>query len=130
MQPRLFVIVLFTIALASSATPAVAQTDGLISGAVTADADGSVVSGAVVELQSGERVTPLQATTGADGHFAFPRLVSGDYVLTVTHISFQEKRYRLSLKPREVQNVNVAMALKPVQEAVDVIEGLIRLVGP
>ena len=120
MQPRLFVIVLFAIALASSATSAVAQTDGVITGSVTADADGSVVSGAVVELQSGERVTPLQATTGADGHFAFPRLVSGDYVLTVAHNSFQEKRYRLSLKPREVQNVNVAMALKPVQEAVDV----------
>lgn len=120
MQPRLFAFVLFTIALATTATPAVAQTDGVISGVVTADADGSVVSGAVVELESGVLPTPLQATTGADGHFAFPRLVSGDYVLTVTHISFQEKRYRLSLKPREVQNVNVAMVLRPVQEAVNV----------
>ena len=120
MRPRLFVIVLFVIVVASSATTALAQTDGVISGAVTAAADGSVVSGAVVELQSGALLTPLQVTTNPDGHFMFSRLVSGDYVLTVTHISFQERRYRLSLKPREVQNIDVAMVLRPVQEAVSV----------
>jgi hypothetical protein len=120
MQRRFFVTMLFMIGLASSATPALAQTDGVIRGAVTADADGSVVSSAIVELQSGALPAPLQVTTSADGHFAFPRLVSGDYILTVTHTNFQEKRYRLSLKPREVQNVDVAMVLRPVQEAVNV----------
>ena len=120
MHRRLFGTMLFVIGLASSATPALAQTDGVIRGAVTADADGSVVSGAIVELQSGTLPAPLQVTTSADGHFAFPRLVSGDYILTITHTSFQEKRYRLSLKPREVQNVDVVMTLRPVQEAVNV----------
>jgi outer membrane receptor protein involved in Fe transport len=120
MRPQLFGIVLFTMILASSATRALAQTDGVITGEVTANADGSVVPGAVVELRSAALLTPLQVTTSADGHFAFPRLVAGDYILTVTHISFQEKRYRLSLKPREVQNVDVAMVLRPVQEAISV----------
>ena len=122
MRQQLFHPVLWGIAFViGGGAPAFAQTDGAISGGVTAQADGSVVSGAVVELQSAALATPLEATTTPDGHFAFTRLVPGDYVLTVGHASFQERRFRLSLKPREVQNIDVALVLKPVQEAVDVI---------
>lgn len=121
MCQRLFHPVLLGIAFVlGGVAPAFGQTDGAISGAVTAEADGSVLSGAIVELQTAALATPLEATTTTDGHFAFPRLVPGDYVLTVSHTSFQEKRFRLSLKPREVQNVDVALALRPVQEAVSV----------
>jgi carboxypeptidase family protein len=122
MRQQLFHPVLWGIAFViGAAAPVFAQTEGAISGGVTAQADGSVVSGAVVELQSAALATLLEATTSGDGHFAFTRLVPGDYVLTVGHASFQEKRFRLSLEPREVQNIHVALALKPVQEAVDVI---------
>jgi hypothetical protein len=49
----------------------------------------------------------IQTTTTLEGHFSFPRLVPGDYVLTVTHASFQDEQYRLSLKLREVQALEV-----------------------
>jgi outer membrane receptor protein involved in Fe transport len=62
----------------------------------------------------------MRTTTTSDGHFAFPRLVPGDYALTVTHASFQQERYQLSLKPREVQNLELALALGQVQDAVHV----------
>ncbi|MGH9255239.1 MAG: TonB-dependent receptor [Vicinamibacterales bacterium] len=121
MHERLVKVVLFVIALALGvATPALAQGEGAIHGTVTAQADGSVLPGAVVELQGAALPAPLRMTTTPDGHFAFPRLVPGDYVLAVTHASFREERYRLSLKPREVQNIESALVLRPVQESVDV----------
>lgn len=117
-------IVLFGIATALSiAAPALAQGEGAIHGTVTARADGSALPGALVDLQGSALPAPLRMTTPTDGHFAFPRLVPGDYVLTITHPSFQEDRYRLSVKPREVYNLRSALALRPVQESVEVTAG-------
>ena len=62
----------------------------------------------------------MTTTTTAEGQFAFPRLVPGDYILAVTLAGFQDERYRLSLKPREVQTLEVTLALRPVQESVQV----------
>lgn len=114
-------VVLFVIAtVLGAATPSLAQGEGAIHGTVTARADGSALPGAVVELQGAALSAPMQTTTTPDGHFAFPRLVPGDYVLAITHASFREERHRLSLKPREVQNLDVALVLRPVQESVEV----------
>jgi outer membrane receptor protein involved in Fe transport len=121
MRQQSFYRVICAIAfLLSAAGPAYAQADGAINGAVTAEADGSGVPDAVVELQGVLLSSPLRITTTVDGHFVFPRLVPGDYVLTVSHASFQGRQFRLSLKPREVQNIAVALALRPVQEVVEV----------
>ena len=121
MHQKLFKVVLFVIAIAlSAAAPARAQGEGAIHGTVTAQADRSALPGAILELQSAALPAPLKTTTSTDGHFAFPRLVPGDYVLTITHASFREERHRLSLKPREVQNLEFALGLRPVQESVEV----------
>lgn len=114
------------IAIASvlaGATPALAQGESAIHGTVTAQVDGSTLPGAVVELQGAVLPAPLTMTTMTDGHFAFPRLVPADYLLTITHASFQEGRYRLSLKPREARNLEVALVLRAVQESVEVTAG-------
>ena len=97
-----------------------AQGESAIHGTVKARADGSALPGAIVELQGAAVSSAMKTTTTTDGHFAFPRLVPGDYMLTVTHASFQDERYRLSLKPREVQTLELALALRPVQESVEV----------
>ena len=97
-----------------------AQGEAAIHGTVTARADGSAVPGAIVQLQGAGLATPLNATSGADGHFVFARLAPADYVLTVTRADFSEQRYRLSLKPRETYNLDVALVLRPVQESVNV----------
>ena len=121
MHRRLIRVVLFAAALAlATATPTLAQGESGIYGTVTAQANGSALPGAVVELQGAALPARLQTTTTGDGRFAFPRLVPGDYALTVTHTGFQEQRYRLSLKPREMQSIEVALALQVVQESVEV----------
>ena len=97
-----------------------AQGEAAIHGTVTARADGSAVPGAIVRLQGTGLPAPLNATTGADGHFVFARLAPADYVLTVTRTDFSEQQYRLSLKPRETYNLDVALVLRPVQESVNV----------
>jgi outer membrane receptor protein involved in Fe transport len=124
MRQELFVVVPFAIAaVLASATPARAQGEGVIHGAVTAQADRSALPGAVVELQGAVLTAPLTMATATDGRFAFPRLVPGDYVLRVTLAGFLDEQYRLSLKPREVHNVELALVLRPVQESVEVTAG-------
>jgi len=121
MRRGLFTVVFVALAvILAAAAPARAQGEGAIHGTVTAQADRSALPGAVVELRGAALDPPLTATTPADGQFSFPRLVPGEYVLTVAHASFREERYRLSLKPREVQNIGVALVLRPLQESVEV----------
>ena len=104
----LFVLV---VCLATATRAVLAQGEAAIHGTVTARADGSALPGASCRTP-GRRVTCADADNDrADGHFAFPRLVPADYVLIVTHADFSEQRYRLSLKPREVYNLEVALAL-------------------
>ena len=119
---KLFTAVSLAIALIlGAAVPTSAQGDSAIHGIVKARADGSALPGAVVEIQGAALSSTMTTTTTAEGQFAFPRLVPGDYMLTVTHTSFQDERYRLSLKPREVQTLELALALRPVQESVQVV---------
>ena len=123
---KLFAAVSLAIALIlGAAVPTSAQGDSAIHGIVKARADGSALPGAVVELQGDALSSAMTTTTTAEGQFAFPRLVPGDYMLTVTHASFQDERYRLSLKPREVQTLELALALRPVQESVQVVAAAI-----
>ena len=103
-----------------AAVPTSAQGESAIHGNVTARADGSALAGAVVQLQGGAVSSAMTTTTTVEGQFAFLRLVPGDYVLTVALANFQDERYRLSLKPREVQTLSVALALRPLQESVQV----------
>src|SRR6185295_15932916 len=84
--------------------PVRAQAEGAIRGTVVAKADGSPVPGAKIRLERGAIPEPMEETTGAEGQFVFPRLAPGDYVLTVSREQFQETRYLVSIRPREVQN--------------------------
>ena len=118
---KLFMAVPLAIVLIlGAAVPTSAQGESAIHGIVKARADGSALPGAVVELQGDALSSAMTTTTTVEGQFAFLRLVPGDYMLTVTLASFQDERYRLSLKPREVQTLELALALRPVQESVQV----------
>jgi outer membrane receptor protein involved in Fe transport len=87
---------------------------------VVTKADGSSLPGAGIVLQGATLPEPLKATTRTDGQFGFPRLAPGDYLLTVSHDTFREEQYRLSLRPREVRTVTLEMTLRTVQELVEV----------
>jgi outer membrane receptor protein involved in Fe transport len=100
--------------------PVAAQGEGAIRGTVTARADGTALPGAIVRLEGAALAMPVKTTTMADGRFAFPRLLPGEYVLGIKHDNFQEEQHRLSLKPREVQNIVIALVLTRLQESVEV----------
>ena len=120
-MPKLFAGVLLVIVIIlGAAVPTSAQGESAIHGIVKARADGSALPGAVVEIQGAALSSATTTTTTAEGQFAFLRLVPGEYTLTVTLANFQDERYRLSLKPREVQTLNVTLALRPVEESVEV----------
>ncbi|MBI4479861.1 MAG: TonB-dependent receptor [Acidobacteria bacterium] len=99
---------------------ALAQGDGAIHGEVVAQADGSPVPGAVIQLTAAALPKSLETISAEDGHFGFQRLVPGDYELTVSHENFQSARYQLVLKPREVQNLTLSLALRTVEEMIEV----------
>jgi len=103
-----------------TASRVLAQGEAAVHGTVTASADGSAVPGAIVQMQGGGLPVVMKATTTADGQFVFSRVAPADYVLTITHADFSERRYQLSLKPRDEYNVAVALTLRPVREAVTV----------
>jgi outer membrane receptor protein involved in Fe transport len=126
MNRQLFMVVcVVTTVVLGVATPSLAQGEGAIHGTVTARADGSALPGATVELQGAALSAPAKTTTTPDGHFSFPRLVPGDYTLTITHAGFQGEHYQLSLKPREVQNLELRMDLRPVEESLEVAASLL-----
>jgi outer membrane receptor protein involved in Fe transport len=131
MQRTMFHVAVLAFAIVfSTATGARAQADGSVRGTVTARADGSPVPAASVELQGAILPAPLQTTTTIEGRFAFQRIVPGDYLLTITHPGFREERHRLSLKPREVQQVEFALVLRSVQESVEVSAALPSVYSP
>ena len=116
-----FVIALFGVScLLGGAPRALAQGEGAVHGTVMARVDRSPVPGAVVELQSSALSAPATLTTVADGRFVFPRLVPAEYMLTVTHATFQKQEYRLVLKPREVRHIELSLEIQPLQESVRV----------
>jgi outer membrane receptor protein involved in Fe transport len=111
--------VLLALAFSVGSTSAFAQGEGAIHGVVTARADGSVVAEALIELKGNPPATS-RATTSADGRFTFTRLTPGDYEVAVTHGSFQPRRFRLSLKPREVFTLDAALDLRRLEQSVNV----------
>ncbi len=111
-------------------TPLVhAQGEGAIHGAVIAQADHSALPHADVWLEGHTLPEPLRTTTGDDGHFGFQRLVPCQYSLVVAHAGFLEERTHFWLKPREVKNVTLQLALRPLAETVEVTAESVAVAG-
>src|SRR5437867_11421938 len=97
-----------------------AQSDAAIRGIIKAEADGSVLPNAAVQLNSPVLGVALQAKSGQDGQFIFQRLAPGPYTLAVSHADFRDQRVALTLKPREVQNITVQLSLRGIEQSVEV----------
>src|SRR5438876_771297 len=96
------------------------QSESAIYGTVAAKADGSVLPNSAVRIQSEATSTVLTTTTGSDGRFTFTALVPGQYMIAVSHENFQEQALRLTLKPREVQNIRFELPIRGIAESVEV----------
>src|SRR5262245_32329662 len=97
-----------------------AQSDQAIHGVVIAKADQTTLPDTLVRLEGPTLPVPLQTTTGPDGHFAFQRIIPGDYILTLVHNNFSDERLQFTLKPRELKNLTVEMTIQPVSTEVQV----------
>ncbi|MBI3895075.1 MAG: TonB-dependent receptor [Acidobacteria bacterium] len=97
-----------------------AQGEGAIHGAVVAKADGSALPNTMVRLEGISVPVSLETQTADDGHFGFQRLIPGDYSLVVRRQDFAEERIRFTLKPREVRNITLELALATVAQSVEV----------
>jgi outer membrane receptor protein involved in Fe transport len=97
-----------------------AQADGAIHGVVVALADGSVLPGVRIELRGEPPLPSIEADTGPDGRFVFPRLIPGDYLLSAHHQDFAVVQYRVTLRPREVRNIDIEMTLRPIEQSLTI----------
>ena len=121
MNMKSFLVRLVLLSALSSWIPALhAQDGGAIHGAVLAKADGSAILGATVRLEGITVPVSLTARSAGDGHFGFQRLVAGEYSLMVEHPNFLGERVRFTLKPRELLNLTLQLALQPLREAMEI----------
>ena len=74
-------LILFSLLLAWPASALSQQIYGRLEGAAS-DAQGLVLPGVTVTLESDELVAPRTATTDVDGSYRFAQLVGGSYNLT------------------------------------------------
>src|SRR5438552_12145367 len=109
------------------------QSESAIYGIVAAKADGSVLPNSAVRIQSEATSTVLTTTTGSDGRFTFTGVVPGQYTIAVSRENFQEQTLRLTLKPREVQNIKFELPIRGIAESVEVqapIEPIVSTYSP
>jgi hypothetical protein len=108
---------------AQNAQPASAATDpqppASISGTIV-DQSGAVVPGAQIKL-SGEHKQPLQATSGTNGEFFFPKVDPGPFQLAITSSGFDPKTFSGTVHPGEVETLPlIAMNVAPARTEVEV----------
>src|SRR5881396_1336684 len=109
------------------------QSESAIYGTVAAKADGSVLPNSAVRIRSEATSTVLTTTAGSDGRFTFTALVPGQYTIAVSRENFQEQALRLTLKPREVQNIRFELPIRGIAESVEVqapIEPIVSTYSP
>jgi len=112
-------VILVFACLAGAPAIARAQTEAAVRGRVILERDGSVLPHARVTLQEDDR-EPAIAATDEGGAFTFSALRPGSYTLAAEHEGFLPAIVRFVLKPREVKLLDVALAIRPLQEQVEV----------
>jgi outer membrane receptor protein involved in Fe transport len=116
------VVSLITVALVGlvGAAPVQAQEEIAIRGQVVAEADRSAVSGTQITLREETGQQAAITTTDESGAFSLQHLRPGVYTLTAEHDGFEAGRLQFVLKPREIKVVALALAIRTIQQRVDV----------
>jgi len=110
-----------------AAAPLQAQGEAVIRGRVSAAADGSALAGASLSLRpEGAGETRHTSSDGA-GRFTFPLVTPGEYRLVISAGGFTPDAVALTVEPREVRTLAVALDLPRVETAVDVTGAIASL---
>jgi outer membrane receptor protein involved in Fe transport len=110
MKPRILLLNVL-IALGALVAPAAAQSDAILQGRVIAATDRSALPGATVMLLSDARREPRETTTDADGRFVFPQVAPEQYIVAVAIDGFEPRRIVVTIEPREVRVVSLALGV-------------------
>ena len=102
------------------AAPVFAQGEAIIQGQLRARADESALSNARLLLKSRSGQPFGETTTDAGGHFVFTGVAPGEYVLSASAEGFAPRELRLTIAPREVRALDIALDLSGVSVRVAV----------
>ena len=119
MTPRILLPVVL-VALCAFVVPAAAQSDAIVQGQVIAVADGSALPGATVTLQASAGRESRDATADAEGRFAFAQVAPDVYVVSAGVDGFEPRQMVVTIEPREVRLLPVALAVARLNVEVDV----------
>jgi hypothetical protein len=97
-----------------------AQSETGVRGRVSTESDRFALAGAHVTLRADDSSDAMMATTDEMGGFVFRDLRPATYTLTAEHDGFAPKTVRFVLKPRELKAVEVALAIRQLEEHVEV----------
>jgi len=112
----LFLLLLFPLSAPSQTT--VSTIEGTIK-----DAQGSVVSGAQVVVNSPALGIERTATTDANGFYRINALPAGNYSLTISHSGFSTRTFEnVELTVNRTLTLDIPLEVGAVQEQVDVVE--------
>ena len=100
--------------------PAAGQSDAIVEGQVTAAADRAGLPGATVFLQTAAGRQQKEARTDSDGHFAFTQVAPEQYVVSVAIDGFEPRQIVVTLEPREVRILSMALDLARLEVDVHV----------
>ncbi len=113
-------LILFTVLLAWPASAFSQQIYGRLEGAAS-DAQGLVLPGVTVTLESAELVAPRTAVTDVDGSYRFAQLVGGSYNLTFELGGFQTVVFEdVTVVGGSTFEINASMDIATVAETVTV----------
>jgi len=108
MKPRLLLLNLL-IALGALVAPAAGQSGAIVQGQVLAAADRSALPGATVTLRAGARSALSETVTDADGRFVFAQVPPDTYVVSVAIDGFEPQQLTVTIEPREVRALSLAL---------------------
>jgi len=121
MKAKSFSAIITLLLVAFLATGAFAQSliSGDIVGTVT-DSAGAVVPNATVALKSEATGQTRTETTNASGHYRFPLLQPGPYVISVTAQGFATMKKSVTVQVGQTPELNFALNVKGSTEVVEV----------
>jgi TonB-dependent receptor len=99
--------------------PASPQQPGMLTGTASNGATGAYLEGAQVVLQPGN----FSVLTERDGRFTFPRLMPGDYTLTVSYAALDAKTIPVTVRGAAVSVGEIALTAAIYKLADFVVEG-------
>ena len=113
-------LILFTLLVAWPTAALSQQIYGRLEGAAS-DAQGLVLPGVTVTLESAELVAPRSATTDVDGSYRFAQLVAGSYTMTFELGGFQTVVFEdITVVGGSTFEINATMDIATVAETVTV----------